>query len=162
MALEVKYPQVRFLSQEDTPGEGMATASSILAWRIPWTEEPGRLHSIGLHRVRHDWINLACRQDKTCHRPHITFFFFSLVLLHWTKRLSLWLICLQCGRLGFDPWIGKILWRRERLLTAVFWPGEFHGLYIPWSCRESDVTEQLLLQLLQLYITLFLKICNSH
>ena len=34
--------------------EGMATHSSILAWRIPWTEEPGRLQSIGPHRVRHN------------------------------------------------------------------------------------------------------------
>ena len=37
----------------------MATHSSILAWRIPWTEEPGRLQSIGLHRVRHDSNDLA-------------------------------------------------------------------------------------------------------
>ena len=34
--------------------EGMATHSSILAWRIPWTEEPGRLQSIGLQRVEHN------------------------------------------------------------------------------------------------------------
>ena len=34
--------------------EGMATHTSILAWRIPWTEEPGRLQSIGLHRAGHD------------------------------------------------------------------------------------------------------------
>ena len=34
--------------------EGMATHSSILAWRIPWTEEPGRLQFMGLQRVRHD------------------------------------------------------------------------------------------------------------
>ena len=34
--------------------KGMATHYSILAWRIPWTEEPGRLQSIGSHRVRHD------------------------------------------------------------------------------------------------------------
>ena len=38
-------------------------------------------------------------------------------------------ICLQCRRPGFDPWVGKIPWRRERLPTPVFWPGEFHGLY---------------------------------
>ena len=37
------------------PGEGMATHSSILAWKIPWMEEPGGLQSMGLHRVRHDW-----------------------------------------------------------------------------------------------------------
>ena len=34
-------------------------------------------------------------------------------------------------------------WRRERLFTSVFWPGEFHGLYSPWDCKESDMTEQL-------------------
>ena len=32
---------------------------------------------------------------------------------------------------------------KERLLTPVFWPGEFHGLYSPWGCKESDMTEQL-------------------
>ena len=37
-----------------SPGERMATHSSILAWRIPWTEEPGGLQSTGLQRVRHD------------------------------------------------------------------------------------------------------------
>ena len=41
------------LGQEDPLEEGMATHSSILAWRIPWTEEPGRLQSIGSQRVGH-------------------------------------------------------------------------------------------------------------
>ena len=40
--------QVQFLGQEDPMEKGMATHSSILAWRIPWTEEPGRLQSLGL------------------------------------------------------------------------------------------------------------------
>ena len=44
---------------------------------------------------------------------------------------------------GFNPWLGKIPWRRERLPTPVFWPGEFHGLYNPWGHRESDTTERL-------------------
>jgi len=44
---------------------------------------------------------------------------------------------------GFDPWVGKIHWRRERLPTPVFWPGEFHGLYRPWGHKESDTTERL-------------------
>ena len=43
------------LGWEDLLEEGMATHSSILAWRIPWTEEPGRLESMGLQTVRHDW-----------------------------------------------------------------------------------------------------------
>ena len=45
---------VQSLGGEDPLKEGMATHSSILAWRIPRTEEPGGLQSIGLHRVRHD------------------------------------------------------------------------------------------------------------
>ena len=47
------------------------------------------------------------------------------------------------GRSGFDPWVGKIPWRRERLPTPVLWPGEFHGLYSPWDRKESDMTERL-------------------
>ena len=43
----------------------------------------------------------------------------------------------------FDPWVGKIPWRRERLPTLVFCPGEFHGLYSRWGCKELDVTEWL-------------------
>ena len=46
--------QVRSLGQEDPMEKGMATHSSILAWRIPWTEESGKLHSMGLQRVGHD------------------------------------------------------------------------------------------------------------
>ena len=52
-------------------------------------------------------------------------------------------IHLQWGRPGFDPWVGKIPWRRERLSTPVFWPGEFHGLYSPRGHKESDSTERL-------------------
>ena len=50
----VQETGVQSLSQEDLLEKGMATHSSILAWRIPWTEEPGGLQSIGLQRVRHD------------------------------------------------------------------------------------------------------------
>ena len=45
--------QLRFLGWEDPLEKEMATHSSILAWRIPWTEEPGRLQSMGLQRVGH-------------------------------------------------------------------------------------------------------------
>ena len=46
--------QVQSLGGEDPLEEEMATNSNILAWKIPWTEEPGGLQSIGLQRVRHD------------------------------------------------------------------------------------------------------------
>ena len=40
-----------------------------------------------------------------------------------------------------------IPWRRDRLPTPVFWPGEFHGLCSPWGCKESDTSEQLSISL---------------
>ena len=48
------------LGQEDPLEKGMATHSSILAWRILWTEEPGRLQSMGSQRVRLDWVTNTC------------------------------------------------------------------------------------------------------
>ena len=52
--------RVLSLGWDDPLEKGMAAHFSILAWRIPWTEEPGRLQSMGSHRVRHDQSNLAC------------------------------------------------------------------------------------------------------
>ena len=55
--------QVQSLGQEDLLEKGKATHSSILAWEIPWTEEPGRLQFLGLQRVGH---NLATKQQQYC------------------------------------------------------------------------------------------------
>ena len=54
----------------------------------------------------------------------------------------------NAGDPRFNPWIGKIPWRREWLPTPVFLPGEFHGRrslvgYSPWGLKESDTTERL-------------------
>ena len=62
MVLVVKNPpasagdEVRPLGREESLEKEMATHSSILAWRIPWPEGPGRLRSLGSPRVRHDWV----------------------------------------------------------------------------------------------------------
>ena len=55
----VRETQVPSLGQEDSPERGMATHSSVLAWEVPWTEEPDGLQSAGLQRVRH------CKASKT-------------------------------------------------------------------------------------------------
>ena len=51
----------------------------------------------------------------------------------------------------WETWVQSLGWEdpleRERLLTPVFWPREFHGLYSPWVCKESDTTERLSLSL---------------
>ena len=59
-----------------------------------------------------------------------------------------WRIWLHCMRPGFDPWVGKIPWRRKWQPTPVFLPGESHGQrtllgYSPWGRKESDTTERL-------------------
>ena len=51
---ETQEMQLRSLGREDPPEEEMAAHSSILAWGIPWTEEPGGLESVGSQRVRHN------------------------------------------------------------------------------------------------------------
>ena len=55
------FPSIRVFSDESVlrTEKAMATHSSALAWKIPWTVEPGRLQSMGSHRVRHDWSYLA-------------------------------------------------------------------------------------------------------
>ena len=56
---ETQEMPVQSLGQKDPLEEGMATHSSILAWRIPWTEEPGGLQSMGLQRAGHDWATFT-------------------------------------------------------------------------------------------------------
>ena len=51
---ETRETQVQFLDREDHLEEEVAPHPSILAWKIPWTEEPGRIQSMGLKRVRHN------------------------------------------------------------------------------------------------------------
>ena len=58
----------------------MVTHSSILAWRIPWTEEPGRLQSIESQRVRHDWSNLAFTHNLII--PALDFILLSIWVLY--------------------------------------------------------------------------------
>ena len=98
-------------------------------WSFSFSISPSNEYS-GLISFRTDWLDLPAVQGNL-----------KSLLQHHSSWLS-W-FHLQCRRPGFDPWVGKILWKRERLPTPVFWPGEFHGLYRPWGHKESDTTEQL-------------------
>ena len=106
---------VQFLSLEDPLEKEMATHCNILAWRIPWTEEPGRLQSTG-------WQELDMTQDFPGGSQGKAF-------------------CLQCRRPGFNPWVGKILWRRKWQPTPALLPGKSHGWrsmvgYSPWGHKS--------------------------
>ena len=72
--LDMQEMWLRSLGQEDPLEEGMATDSSILAWRIPWTEELGGLQSKGSQRVRHDWSNWAWTKYRRFHKYWIGHF----------------------------------------------------------------------------------------
>ena len=81
-------------------------------------------------------------------RNRIEFFYADLLsyrLLWWLRWQS---VCLQCGRPGFSPWVGKSPWRRKWQSTPVLLPGKSHGQrsladYSPWGRKESDMTERL-------------------
>ena len=81
---------------EDPLEKGMATHSSILTWRIPWTEEPGGLQSMGLQRVRHDWATntftppfiLLLFQHRGL-KPKMGKCFSSVQFSHWVMSSSL-------------------------------------------------------------------------
>ena len=103
----------------------MATHSSVLAWRIPETGEAGGLPSMGSHRIRHDWSDLAA----------------ASAVAQMVKRLS----AIQ------ETWVRSLgwedPWRRKWQPTSVFFPGKSHGLhtlvgYRPWGRKESDTTER--------------------
>ena len=74
-------------------------------------------------------------------RPLSPFKHFSLCLLGFPCGSAAKESACNVGDLVFNPWVGKIPWRRERLPTPVFWPVEFHGLYSPWGRKELDMTE---------------------
>ena len=94
-----------------------------------------------LRRVLNGTEKCSLHMIKTGKKDTLSFTLHNLcfthVCLNWER------IHLQCRRPGFDPWVGKISWRRERLPTPVCWPGEFYGLYSPWGHKESDVTKRL-------------------
>ena len=113
------------------------THSSILAWKIPWTEEPGRPQLMELQRVRHDWATeLNWTELKGC----------ILGLPWWLSSKRIHLQCRRHKRNRFSPWFGKIPWRRVSQPTPVFLPGKSRGQrsltgYSPQGRRESDTTE---------------------
>ena len=80
--------------QEDPPEKAMAPHSSTLAWKIPWTEEPGRLQSMGSRRVGHDWAT------------SLSLFTF----MHWRRKWQLTPVFLpgkshgQRSLAGYNPW----------------------------------------------------------
>ena len=93
------------LGQEDALEKGIAAHSSILAWRIPWTEEPGQLQSMGSQRVRHDWMTFTSLHIVVEYPPVVfqevqgqfDFFFFFLISI-WLC----WVFIVPCVTFSCD------------------------------------------------------------
>ena len=78
--------QVRSLGGEDPLEKGMATHSSSLSWKIPWMEEPGRLHSMRLQRVRYNWatsLTDLCVYKLCWGCENILYFYINHLLSFW-------------------------------------------------------------------------------
>ena len=111
--------RVLSLSWEHSLEKEMATHSSILAWRIPWTEEPGRIQSMGLQRAGHDW------------RTNI--FTFNRLLQHGWKHISYltdsWFLLNQefwgslAGSSGWESLLRFHSWCKLGLHYLKAWPG---------------------------------------
>ena len=115
------------------PKKAMAPHSSTLAWKIPWTEEPGRLQSMGLLRVRHDWVT--------------SFSLFSF--MHWRRKWQPTPVFLPGESQGQGSLVGCCLWGRTEpdrlkqlssssnilpcLLSVDLFSEPFEG-----SCRHHD------------------------
>ena len=119
--------------------------SRVWLLATPWTAAYQAPASMGFSRQEY-WSGVPLPS------PHIhTMEYYSAIeknkpLIHTTMGLP----CGSDGKespLMRDIWVWSLVrkmpWRRERLPTPVLWAGEFHGLYIPWDCKEPDTTEQL-------------------
>ena len=120
--------------------EGTATCSSILAWRIPWTEEPGGLQPIGSQWVRHDWndwSNLACMHVRCCgyglgaqERLVQEDIWGTFLVIQWLR------ICLSMQ----GPWVWSLV---EELRSHTPWGKEAPSLKLgtPISARRPSAAK---------------------
>ena len=96
--LAMQETQVWLLGWEDPLEKGMATLSSILAWRIPWTEEPDRLQSTGPQRVGHEWV-------ANTFISKYSFYFYFLILETIIQSWPMsWTWPIRCSSLLLCPW----------------------------------------------------------
>ena len=113
--------QVRSLGWEDPLEKGMAVHSSILAWRIPWTEEPSELQSIGSQRVGHNWATNTHTYTHT--HTHRTL----MGLPWWLSGKESSSQCSRQKRHRSGCQMEKIPWSRKWQLASAFLSGKFLG-----------------------------------
>ena len=99
------------LGWADPLKEGLATHSSILARRIPWTEKPGRLQSVGSQRFGYDWSDLACM-----HVPLV-------LLINWKSiklNKSVILFFCKCNKLFIENCVYSLEKKKKKAIVSVY------------------------------------------
>ena len=112
----------------------------LLRNQVPTSPDPSHC----IHRLCQPWCN-SINRGQTCTASGECGNRNSVTLPRWLNSKES--TCL-CRRREFDPWVGKILWRRKRQPTPVFLSGQSHGQrslagYSPWGSGELDTNEQL-------------------
>ena len=110
----------------------MATHCSVLAWRIPWTEKPGGLQSMGSHRVGHDWGDLAAAAAAVLF--HFMFLFVNTLIPFFYINLCGWiLMSLIFFPFFFKVFLGKNQFFSHSLVCLALWQEILFILWItPW------------------------------
>ena len=117
------------LDQEDPLEKEMAAHSSILAWRIPWTEEPGRLRSMGSQRVEHDWV---AKHSRTHTRAHThTHTHTHTHHIPWLDAPVLCLLSWQRHVESFSHWVIHLVFSHN--------PSSFLLAHLPQSLKHICV-----------------------
>ena len=125
---------VRFLDQEDPLEKEMATHSSVLSWKIPWTEEPGRLQSMGSQRVRHVWATSLHITETTSFTVGKTFIGHSVLFIKIVWAIEIfWLIFLLWSNHFLPPYFFN--WRIIALRDFVV----FCHTSTRISCRHTGI-----------------------
>ena len=149
---------------EDLLEEEMATRSSILAWTIPWTEEPGGLQSIGLQRVRPDWAQHSTAEGNQSPKERS--------LSKWLWALSFGPVvkipCFHCKGHGFQPRLGnedltaKTKWLNREWPKDNAWHASSHILFnFPTvSLRAIEIKMFSSLQSITAIIRVLAQVCN--
>ena len=126
---------VRSLGQEDPPEKGMATHSSILAWRIPWTVEPGGLWSMGSNTVGHNWATKCASMRAHMHthtHTHTHTHVWDLALNSY-KFMSSGLIY-HC--IGLEYTIVTMLISLQQSISCSYSTSLFNRFFTIWATRE--------------------------
>ena len=128
------YILVKLLLPRDFPNSSVGKESTCNAGDPVWIPGSGRSPGEGIvYSLQYSWASLV---DQPVKNPP-----------------AMW-------ETWFDPWVGKIPWRKERLPTPVFCPGEFHGLNSPWGHKESDKTKWLSLYYSFLSLLSYWRLCD--